>query len=529
MIVVDNHSIPSADEYLSLIDNHKIYIDKVELRKRIRRSRTQAKTAESLGRLRLKVESSGVYSSLHKDSLIPYLQGCGVNLERHRTKSGNISFSADKVVIPLIERGIQVGILEEFVKFNSIMRKISNMQSILDMHVPVVSFNNEANKCICEYPTTVTQRDNLRFYYSNIAVVNIPRDYSSIITVPSDDMFLVWVDFPQADWRFAYNLFIANDAMNEIMNTCDDSYEALARIVEGDDFNIDMFRANRALYKQYALEVFYNSHDSANVPNLIRNLFMSCPRYVKYHNDLKQLYQLKAPIKCSTYFGHTEILPLSYDVDRFISKGMNTPIQGFTSQIVMAVVKAVLTSFWELGFDSDDINAYMVRHDEPVFICKNTILRESWLFNDLNRIHIDGFSDIPLEFHFGTNYKVECKELTKAALSKQVPYKSPEIPRGTLKEYDPLPPFGSYYAEIFDTGTNYNLRLFDYRTGKRFSVEYSKDFDVSEILDNMVVRMVEKNKDLEFLIIKSTLKEGCTTIGNTSIKFIKEYDGSASS
>lgn len=523
----------SMDEYLELLDTSKtIYIDSNRLDMAVQEAGYLADDYKALTLLELRIEASGSYPMLTPDYIISFLEDIGVDfysLHRKRKTKGP-SLDMKKVVEPLIERGVAVELLTNYKMHRSYKSYHSFLRELRDSkHKTKISSDG---RIISEYDTHLIPHENLRVYYKDIAVVSIPKVFSNIVTTPSEWYHLAWCDFPQADWRFAYNLFIQNKNNFDIMRSCDDAYEGLARIVEGDSFNEKDFKEHRKDYKVKCLSVLYNSRDKKSISTKLREYYYTCERYKRYVYDLSVLYKFKIPIPCDSYFGYTQLLPEGSYPDAFISKGLNTPVQTFTSHIVNETVFGILEKFWSLGYSSEDINVYYVRHDEPLFVFKDTILKDAWVFEDCSEIHIDGFTPIKLEFHFGNHYQEEDEHLT--SMIKNNMNNHPELisryPVGVMKDYYPVPSVESLHLQFFVVDNNggkaFKMVVHNYRTNSKM-LFVSNHLGKEDALLDIMPDLLEKLNNPKYLLIRNDYLDFSEAVGEeTYLRVIPEYDSS---
>lgn len=513
MLKID--STHSIDEYLALLggDETKIYIDNDRLGRAVQEASYLATDLKELASMELAIESSGSYSYVTPDNIIDCLLAMDVDLDKRfrNKKTQGYSLDIKRVVQPLIDNGIAVDLLTAYRDYRSYSTYTSFLNGLANSRV--VGSKRSDGSMILEYRTNITPRDNLRIYYSDIAVVSVPKRFSNIITSKGDGYHLAWCDYPQADWRFAYNLFIKDEANVEIMRSCEDAYEGLARMVEGDSFDLEAFKEQRKQYKVNCLSVFYNSQDKHAIPTAMREYFRSMPRYKKYFEDLSLLYEFKLPIPCTSYFGFTQMLPEARYRDAFLAKGLNTPIQTFTSEVVMETVFGILEKFWSLGYTKDDINVYYVRHDEPLFMFKDTIMKDAWIFKDCSQICVDGFTPIPLEFHFGDFYQEEDEILS----SRMKVYMNSADDRLTVvevapqHEFQPVPSVAQLFVQTFpvkagDITTGYNFYYYIYATGERVQ-STSKLTDEIEALYETLRPIVKNLGNPEYILLRNESQE----------------------
>lgn len=514
-------------DYLAILQHDKkISIDHERLVDAINQANYRILDYSNIVSMNLKIASKGDFRTTSTDDLIEFLLEQGISQKKFEVKGRkNLSFDMEKVVKPLIAARVFPEILEPYVTMRSYVsyRNFLNKQLLGNFSVKYSRRNDGV--FLRQYDFTVTERENLRVYYSDIAVINIPKIYSNIITVPDTDYFLVWCDYPQADWRMAYNLFLRDDTNAKIMDTYDDSYQGAAILVEGDEFIEEDFQSKRKSYKVDTLKTFYNSRDNSPLVQKLRTFFMSCPKYRKYYNDLAALYSLKIPIPCESYFGFQQMLPEGSYKDAFISKGLNTPTQTMTSHLVMETVFGVISKFLDLGYTSEDILPYFIRHDEPLFLAHKRILQDAWVFGDCSQIHIDGFSPIKLDFHFGYNYLEEDNEITlhvkKSCIENQSKFQIYE--KGSLNaKWNPIPSVISGYVDVLIrndiTYTSFYIESDDICEFYPVSTKIFKD-----AVTLGIQQLLDRYKGTKYLILKNISISNIYKEGDCLVSLDKTY------
>lgn len=526
----------SMTEYMSVLKaSQTLFVDDERLQRASMECEYRARDLEYLCLAELRKECGGRYSTLTKNNLIEYLEELGVDFDkRFRTKKGGEpSLDLKRVVTPLIEQGVAASVLTIYKEWRSYLSYASFLRKMIERHPRF--HTTSTGKVILEFSTHLEEQENLRVYYSDLAFVSVPKPFSSIITGPKDGYHLAWCDYPQADWRFAYNLFIKDETNAAIMSECTDAYEALARMVEGEAFNPEEFKANRKAYKVDCLSVFYNSSNNRTIPKAMREYFRSRERYARYLYDLTVLYRFKLPVPITSYFGFEQLLPEAPYESAFVSKGLNTPIQTFTSHVVNETVLGLLERFWELGYTQDDINIYYVRHDEPIFLFRDTILKDAWIFKDCSEIHIDGFSPIHLDFHFGDYYQEEDERLSRhvTEMMNASDDRLHTYPAGERKSYNPIPTVESVYCAIYKVDENcpgYQYRFYNQRTGEQY--RYDSDLeDIEEGLASVIRKhLVHAVGNPRYLLVQNNDYEWMDAIGpddQTLLKVIRKTDSTA--
>lgn len=507
------------DDYIELLSSvGKIHMSYDRLSSALSDAKYKILDYSNLAQLQLLIDSCGKYGVLSSHNLINFLMEDGVPESTFVVRGRkSLSFDQKQVVDRLIERGIHTELLGYWKQCQTAKSHYNTLHDLTINHVD--TWRSSVHGIVLVYNTTVKQQDNLRAYYSDINAVGIPKIYSSII-VPPGEYLLAWCDFPQADWRCAYNLFIKNDENYKIMQECEDAYEGLARLIEKDNFLHDRFVTSRNDYKRDCLSVYYNATPSTDIANSMRKFYLSCPKYAHVYKLLDILYNFKVPIPCTSYFGYTQMLPEGRYASQFISKGMNTMIQTMTSHLVKETVFGILERFYELGYTKDDIGVYFVRHDEPIFWFTRKVLKDSWVFGDCSTIHIDGFTPFKLDFHFGNAYKDENKQLTAEvyqSAKEHINYMH-EYDMGVMHEYNPLPPTDAIDITMESNGDGTTTLLVtnsldESKRPERYNVN-STDYDalLPEFLSTWL-----QGKDLQYLYVKSCVSPKIMKVNNTLV------------
>lgn len=368
--------------------------------------------------------SGNKYASLTKSNIYSYL----VNIEGvpdsriGYTPGGDISLDVNKYLKPLYEDGYAEEFFELYLRYIRIKKYNGDMGSVIsDCYIPIDDEHRNLKKCTFN----VQQRDNLRFFYNNVNIVNIPSMYNECI-LPPPGYVLVAGDFAQSDFRIAYNLLLRDENNAKIMDSIEDKYEGMARILAeafNEPFDLDKFKAERNIMKVNILGPMYgkshaNSKKSKEFVNRMNKFLDLCPRYQEFKTSIEERYQLGLPISVESYFGNTMpimVKPGKKGHTDTVNKALNTPIQTGTSEIMILLVNSILDKFAELGYkEGEDFSIYYSRHDEPLFIIKEELMKESWVFKNASEIIVDNWTPLHLDFTFHRRYKVPCEELQEA-------------------------------------------------------------------------------------------------------------------
>lgn len=337
-----------------------------------------------------------------------------------RTKNAR-GFSVAKQYLEMAyEKGYAQEFLESYLKFRTIEKKTDKVNKIIQASYCNMDKGNRG-EMLNRLNFRVEQQQNFRYNYNSYDIITIPKDYSSCITVPQGKI-MVWGDFAQADFRVAYNLLLRDEENQKIMDSVDDKYEGLARIVahyNNEPFDVIKFKEERKMYKVCTLAAVYGKRTGNNAEETafmqkLGAFLEKCPRYKEFYKRIKDRLHLDKPIQMDTYFGLPMAVPnvRGYGKDP-INKALNTPIQSGTSQIVILTVNKILDRFYELGYTEDDIHVYYVRHDEPIFIMDRRVMKDCWVFRDCSHILIDDWTPLTADFFFGYNYTEVDEQLMK--------------------------------------------------------------------------------------------------------------------
>ena len=437
------------EEYLNY--RNYIYFDRARANLIMQYQRSKMYTTANQATRILRAESAGTLLDLSKNNILEYLidiKGCPEKKFRQKGVQG-YSLDQKKVLIPLMQRLDVREFLSTYMAHKSMKSITGKMKSLL-YEVRPSDKKNAYEDNLYELGFEVGQQTNLRYNYKNTDIVTIPRDYDDCITVP-DGYVMVWGDFEQSDLRIAYNLFIRDERNAKIMDSCKDKYEGMARIVAdafNEKFDPDKFKEERKLYKVYVLATIYGRRtgDTKEANAFIRKFskyLETCPRYMEYYNRLVARYKLGLSMFVNGYFGHKESVAIdSYRMENTINFALNSPIQTGTSQVVILTVNSILEKFYERGYTKEDICLYYTRHDEPVFIMKEDILNDAWIFNECSEILVDNWTPLRLSFSLGYRYNNEdtklmesLKEVYKLNEDKITKY---EMDTSTVYDYMPI-------------------------------------------------------------------------------------------
>lgn len=370
----------------------------------------------------MNVMSGRTYQSLRNERIMNYLiefENCPSWRFKSDKNISGVSVNRKTVLEPLYNEGYATQFLDLYLTFSSYKKLNSSLNLLEQKHSKTIKEKGTYGEVLNQCNFSVSQRQNYRYNYSKHDIITIPKQYSSAVTVPKGKV-LAWGDFSQADLRAAYNIFIRDSKNIEVVKQYSDMYEAIARIVKGDDFDIDEFKSKRDLMKAVILSCVYGKRTDIekSKADFLREfgeyLDTKCPRYIEYRNRIAKHKSFKKNIVLDTYFGPSVIVDKGWGTDMSTEhKCLNYPIQSCTSLLVILTVNAILNQFYSLGYTEDQIGLYYTRHDEPIFIMDKEVMKDSWVFKDYDKIFIDDWYPMELKFNFGYNYTIPDQPLNQ--------------------------------------------------------------------------------------------------------------------
>lgn len=378
----------------------------------------------------MKRRSEYLFSSISRNVLYNYLtqiEGCP---ERYFNKRGVRGTSLDmkKVLLPLYNNGYAQEFLEAYMSYTSTVSRCSDVASLLQ-GMRDSGLCNKHGQRLGKILYTVNQQTNLRYNYRNYDIISqIPKGYTENISV-EDGYFLAWGDFAQADLRIAYNLLLRDSENYKVMSEVEDKYEGIARLVaasNNEEFDYKKFKRERNLYKVYVLETLYGTRaattkEESEFVKKLNKYLEGCEKYNEYLERIRNRHRLNLPIVTRGYFGYEQpVPPHRTTLSDTCNFALNSPIQTGTSELMILTVNRILDRFRELGYSEDDISVYVVRHDEVVFRCKESILQDAWMFKEASQIQVDDWIPMQLDFSFGYQYGKPDEELTDLVMKNYI-------------------------------------------------------------------------------------------------------------
>ena len=467
--------------------NGAILIDRELMQNMLDYKKVQRDTLMTLARNVMYIDSSNNCIDLSSQCVYTFLTSFMKCPEGYFFLDGREKHSLDtrEVLSRLVDDGYAEEFLEYYMGYTSTKSRCARMEKTM-MALYGTDLKTRDGRPLSSLSYTASEQQNLRFNYQDSDIISLPKDYSHCQTV-EEGYFLAWGDFAQADLRAMLNLFIRDDKSALILDNTKDKYEAVARLMfqslgsteqdssgtgvsinDGVDldseesrkwirlglpeqlnFDIEKFKEERELYKTEVLATTYGSHGGNNkktqaFADRFRKFLESCPRYAEYKKRLSDAFDLGLVATITGYFGYEQPALAGKHKgakQNFINKGLNTPIQTATSQIIILTVNEILNRCYAMGYTEDDISIYVVRHDEPIFKISERMLNDIWVLKQAQEIIIDNWTPMEINFKYGYNYKVEDAELTEKVnqvVERNIDKIDIFTPDATAEEYWPI-------------------------------------------------------------------------------------------
>lgn len=554
MLKFTKKSFVDIDKYTERIQkNGVIYLDKECMKTNYEYEKVLRDSLYKRATDYMRYVSNGLYNNCGREALMNYLTRFEHCPDHYFSKRGVQGYSVDmnKVLIPLYENGYANEFLALYMDHSSLKSRCAGVLKMIEVLREPYGVNN-AGKEIYPIEYTVNKQINLRFNYKNFDIISqIPKafhgyvvqepGYTEAITCPEGHC-LAWGDFAQSDLRIALSLLIHDKNNAEVFAQCDDMYEAVARLVSDFnkvEFDLEKFKEERSKYKVHTLATIYGTRNTVvnNAKSFITtlsNYIQSCPKYAEYVSRIQALISMGVGIPINSYFGHEQFIGPSSGAGReTMYFALNSPCQTGSSEAVILTVNKILDLFYENGYTEDDISIYMVRHDEPVFIMKEEVMKDAWIFEQARKIIIDDWIPLQMDFSFGYYYKKEDKALTEAAK------KSAQLNRNKIEYYEPTGDSTTYYpvkgaVELFLHYEKFQKDTIAAVISKKlkahnFHLINSTD---DEAIKNTLVKKIEKEaakfKTLGFngVIVHNNYFSGEVYSGGILVKFVCESGSS---
>lgn len=508
-----------------------IYVDRSVLERRIDLMEPYRDTVKHLCIECMLSRSGHKFYSLDSKMIVAYLkhfENCPDYIFKKKG-SDNESLDAKKVIAPLIEKGFAVEFLELYREYKSTKYLIEKLHAMVG-RLAESDMESYDGKKLYKMRFRYKNISNLRLSTSEENVQGIPKKILDSFVAPRG-YTIVSGDFEQADLRWAYSLMVKTKENLPIMMKYDDKYEGFARILEGEEFDLENFKENRSAYKVSSLAPIYGATSATTMAGTkfiqrARAELKRAPHYQEFLRRIKRRVDLKLPLKITSYFGDSEIVnttdPVGYDGKDPVNFALNSPIQKGTSEIVKAVSNGIMEEFAELGYTSENgsIYSYLNRHDEALFLIKNELLEHSYIFQKHQIVQVDNFIPFEIGFDFSKTYTVEDKDVMSTARNYFKPEYTimPEIDYDNEDYYIPTKDLLEVcIGTHFIAETNETVIAFYDEGRQRCSFEVVKDATPDKLIDSVLWRASVsgprlKELDSDCILFYTTLVPQDTTV-----------------
>lgn len=266
------------------------------------------------------------------------------------------------------------------------------------------------------------ENGTLRTYYSDFNHQQLDKEDLKALKAPKG-YTLVMGDFAQSDFKIAYNMLLRDPSNIDTMFRYPDSYEALARVVEGSNFSLEEFKENRSSYKTCALSSLYGGRSASTLKDRevtlkLKSYYETLKPYVTFKNNIEKRMKLNLPVTVKTFFG-TNVMVNTFGKKsnvNILNSYLSAPSQTGTSEVVIMCANAIMDRFAEHGITEENGGIYLAynKHDELVFYLKNEYLQYAWIFQENEDIIVEGWMPLQIKFSFSDRYNSPNEQIDKA-------------------------------------------------------------------------------------------------------------------
>lgn len=425
---------PSEAEYLTNISHdRRVFFDTKKVRQMMEYEKALAETESDLtltsfctgmGDPVLDVgdESKFGGSARSKDLILAYLRselGKGreymLSVYDKYTRDYRESLSKEEVLKPIMDSGVAVEFLSEFISFREHNKAAKDMaKRVRERFEPTCVPGIAA--LTYEYKRAITGR----YYTNNDNIQNITKLYLEAMTGLNDDYLLVWGDFDQIDLRVAYYTVISESEEDDVIfEQYPDKYEAMARIIDrklNREFNLEKFKENRKKYKRGILARCYGQSlrhliktvGDKDFATMLDSYYKNNARYSSWYDSVIDLIRTDDYVDIYTYFGNKCAVSLTdcNSSDQKVDRILNCPIQSTSNDIIAHMVNKTVRDMRKAGLTPDQFRVYMIRHDEPIFMIRKDALQYLNLIRRNTIIQVDDWGPLTMTLEIGKYYSV---------------------------------------------------------------------------------------------------------------------------
>lgn len=336
-------------------------------------------------------------------------------------KTGNYSLSKDKLS-KVYDRGFAKEFISMYLDYTSTRHKSGLLASAVSN-----CYDTDAKSTIGHDLYKIYHKINvngtLRTYYHDYNHQQFPKTAMQALYAPSGYV-MVKGDFEQSDLKITYNMTLKDPKNVDVMYRCPDSYEGIARIVEGSDFNKERFVEERKIYKQNTLSSSYGGNTASTeqekkIIDRVNRYLADLPVYQEFKSRILKRIETGLPLNVTTYFGNQITINEEKNPIETLHAALNAPSQTGTSEIVIACGNAIMDKFAEKGITQENggIYLYLNRHDELVFLIKEEFIPYCYLFQECEDILVDDWMPLRIEFSYSDNYQIPNDDLNRLCKS----------------------------------------------------------------------------------------------------------------
>lgn len=368
---------------------------------------------ECSGDVILNADNTGVRKFLINYRSVPE------NLLYTRVK-GEYKPSISKEVLSRVrDMGYAVDFIDLYLDFTSLRTKTGLVRSVL-YKCRESDTTSQDGSALYKVTHRFQENGTMRTYYNDFNHQQLDKDDLKALKAPKG-YTLVTGDFAQSDFKIAYNMLLRDPSNIDTMFRYKDSYEAIARVLEGPNFSKEKFKEDRNVYKKCSLAPLYGAKSAStikekNITNMMGEYYNTLKPYKTFKNNIQKRMKLGLPIVIRTYFG-TEVMVNTYgkQAANVLNSYLSAPCQTGTSEVVIACANSIMDKFAEYGITEENGGIYLAynKHDELMFYLKNEHLQYSWIFQDNQNIVVDGWMPLQIEFSFSDIYGVPNDEIDK--------------------------------------------------------------------------------------------------------------------
>lgn len=494
-----------------------IYYDKEDLVEMKRKADNSLMGLKSYTHLLMRECTGGDLVLADRASMIKYLTD-HLNVPEHLlTKTSKDSYGDTKYTVSVDaktmakvqSKGYKSDLIDHYLEITSGKIKNGLIGTAIKSCIPSDKVSHDGAPLYKVFHN-ITPNETLRTYYSDFNHQQLGHNVTAMKS-PSD-YIMVKGDFAQSDLKIAYNMLLRDKSNIDLFYKTPDSYKAVAKEVEDDEFSEESFKENRPVYKVYTLAPLYGGVDSVDeeskfVIDGVVSWLETLPVYVEFRNRIQKRIDCNLPVNVKSYFGNVITRYPSTNKrgksdNDVMNQCLNAPIQTGTSEIVTFCGNSIMKQFKELGVTSEDggVYCYLNRHDELVFLLHKDHIDKSYVFQQNENILVDDWMPLRIEFEFTTSYTERNEEIDNLCKSY---YKEPEvIDVQSLIEQGKS---GNYYIPCEDTlelnigvhrGEGSSIICMENEKSGRITYLEINTTDTSEILDAITSNVTSKSDDL---------------------------------